>query len=268
MIFSLEPRIKALILDMDGVLWRGDEPIGNLHTIFSRIEQAGLQIMFATNNALKPVAGYREKLNRFGLHINGNQIVNSTMAVCYLLQKEFPHGGPVYVVGSPGLQAYLAEHRFYQADEDVLAVVVGLDQSFTYEKLAHANRLIRSGARFIATNPDPTFPLPDEVAPGAGSIIAAIQTASQTTPVFAGKPSPTMYEMALKLLGLPPKQVLAVGDRLDTDIIGGHLAGCRTALVLSVIHQQADLENWSPQPDLIAPDLNTLLDQSTGNFNG
>jgi 4-nitrophenyl phosphatase len=262
--FTLEPRIKALILDMDGVLWKGEEPIGDLPAIFNRMENAGLKVMFATNNALKPVAGYREKLNSLGLHVNGNQIVNSTMAVSYLLQKDFPKGGPIFVVGSPGLKAYLADHGYYQADEDVLAVVVGLDRTFTYDKLAHANRLIRSGAPFIATNPDPTFPLPEEVAPGAGSIIASVQTASQTKPIFAGKPSPTLYEMALQQLRLPPEQVLAVGDRLDTDILGGQRAGCRTALVLSGIHQQADLEQWSSPPDLVAPDLEALVNRITG----
>jgi 4-nitrophenyl phosphatase len=260
MIFTLEPRIKALILDMDGVLWKGDEPIGNLPEIFNRMDRAGLKIMLATNNALKPVAGYREKLNDFGLHVQSSQIVNSTMAVCYLLKEKFPHRGPVYIVGSQGLQEHLSENGFYQAEEDVLAVVVGLDRAFTYEKLARANRLIRSGASFIATNPDPTFPLPNEIAPGAGSIIAAVETASQTAPVYAGKPSPTMFEMVLKQLNLPPEQVLAVGDRLDTDILGGHRAGCRTAFVLSGIHQQSDLEGWSPRPDLIAPDLAALLD--------
>jgi 4-nitrophenyl phosphatase len=260
MIFSLKPRVQALILDMDGVLWKGDEPIGDLPLIFNRLENAGLKIMFATNNALKPLAGYREKLNGFGLHVNGKQIVNSTMAVCYLLQKEFPNGGPVFIIGSQGLQDYLADNRFYQAQENVLAVVVGLDQKFTYEKLALANRLIRNGARFIATNPDPTFPLPNEVAPGAGSIIAAVQTASQTEPKFAGKPSPTLFKMALEQLDLPPEQVLAVGDRLDTDILGGQRAGCRTALVLSGISQSTDLAGWSPQPDLVAADLAALIE--------
>jgi len=259
MIFTLEPAIQAVILDMDGVLWKGDKPIGNLPAIFDRMQQAGLKVMLATNNALKPVAGYREKLQSFGLHINGNQIINSTMAVCYLLQQEFPDGGPVYVVGSLGIQDHLAEHGFYQAHEGVIAVVVGLDRTFTYEKLALANRLIRKGARFFATNPDPTFPLPDEIAPGAGSIIASVQTASQTIPTFAGKPSPTMYKMALEQLGLPPEKVLAVGDRLDTDILGGQRAGCRTALVLSGIHQMEDLAKWSPSPDLVAPDLETLV---------
>jgi 4-nitrophenyl phosphatase len=261
MIFSLKPRIQALILDMDGVLWKGDEPIGDLPSIFNRFEKAGLKIMFATNNALKPLAGYREKLNSLGLHVNGNQIVNSTMAVCYLLQKEFPQGGPVFIVGSQGLKDYLTDNGYYQAKENVLAVVVGLDQTFTYEKLALANRLIRNGARFIATNPDPTFPLPNEVAPGAGSIIAAVQTASQTTPEFAGKPSPTLFNMALEQLGLPPEQVLAVGDRLDTDLLGGQRAGCRTALVLSGISQPTDLEGWSPQPDLVAADLAALIEE-------
>jgi 4-nitrophenyl phosphatase len=261
MIFTLHPRIQAVILDMDGVLWKGEEPIGNLPQIFSRLEKASVKVMFATNNALKPVDGYREKLNGYGLNVNGSQIVNSTMAVCYLLRQSYPGGGPVYIVGSSGLQEYLAQHGYYQAERNVHAVVVGLDRSFTYEKLARANRLIRSGARFIATNPDPTFPLPDEVVPGAGSIIASVQTAAQTTPEFAGKPSPTMYEMAFKQLGVPAEQVLAVGDRLDTDILGGQRAGCRTALVLSGIHQQADLEQWSPKPDLVAPDLDTLVGQ-------
>lgn len=259
MISTLEPCLKAIILDMDGVLWKGDQPIGDLPAIFHRIHQAGLKVMFATNNALNPLAYYRDKLNHFGLHVDSDQIINSAMAVCHLLKQDYPSGGSVYVVASQGTREYLAENGYTHAEENVIAVIVGLDKAFSYEKLARANRLIRRGARFYATNPDPTFPMPGEVAPGAGSVIAAVQTASQTMPIYAGKPSPTMYAMALKQLELHPEQVLAVGDRLDTDILGGQRAGCRTALVLSGIHQMADLAQWSPAPDLVAPDLDTLI---------
>ena len=128
-----------------------------------------------------------------------------------------------------------------------------------YEKLTTATLLIRSGLPFYATNPDKTFPTPQGLVPGAGAIIAAVQAATDIEPIIAGKPQPTMLQVALERLETPALQTLAVGDRLETDILGGVNAGCRTALVLSGVATLDDLAHFDPKPDLVARDLAQVL---------
>ena len=253
-------RIRAIILDMDGVLWKDKEPIGDLPEIFGRLQAKKIQVILATNNATQTPDQYVEKLAGFGVSFDARRIINSANAAAYRLKQDFPAGGPVYVIGEEGLAKALASQGFAPAapDERPLAVVAGLDLHITYEKLKQATLLIRGGVPFYFTNPDRTFPTPQGLIPGAGSILAALVAATDVQPYLAGKPSPDMYLMALDILGLPAQDTLAVGDRLDTDILGGQRAGCRTALVLSGVSTQADLENWEPKPDFTAADLDEL----------
>jgi 4-nitrophenyl phosphatase len=262
MISSLSPAIKALILDMDGVLWKDDQPIGDLPKIFARIKEVGLKVILATNNAMRSADQHQQKLARFGVMVEEWQVVNSGMAVAYLLSQRFPQGGPVFVVGEGGLIKTLEKNGFYPAGEDakdVLAVVCGFDRQATFEKFTKATILIRKGALFIGTNPDRTFPTPEGLIPGAGSFIAFLEAATDVKPIIAGKPFPTLFQLAFDRLQLSPREILAVGDRLDTDILGGRQAGCRTALVMSGVTSAGELDVWSPKPDLIAPDLMSLL---------
>jgi 4-nitrophenyl phosphatase len=262
MIFSLSPAIKALILDMDGVLWKDDQPIGDLPRIFARIQEVGLKVILATNNAMRSADQHQQKLARFGVTVEEWQVVNSGMAVAYLLSQRFPHGGPVFVVGEGGLIKALEKNGFYPADadaKDVLAVICGFDRQVTFEKFTRATILIRKGALFIGTNPDRTFPTPEGLIPGAGSFVAFLEAASDVKPIIAGKPFPTLFQLAFNRLQLSPDEILAVGDRLDTDILGGRQAGCRTALVMSGVTSPGELAAWSPKPDLVAPDLSSLL---------
>jgi 4-nitrophenyl phosphatase len=134
-----------------------------------------------------------------------------------------------------------------------------MDRSLTYAKLSKATLLIRSGVPFYGTNPDRTFPTPEGLVPGSGAILAFLETASDVKPILGGKPSPAMMDLAMQRLGTSPQQTLAVGDRLETDVLGGQNAGCRTALVLSGVATLQDLENWSPKPDLVAKDLAQLV---------
>jgi 4-nitrophenyl phosphatase len=134
-----------------------------------------------------------------------------------------------------------------------------LDRQITYQKIGAAARFIRQGAFFLASNPDKTFPAPDGLLPGAGTIIAAVQAASEAEPVYAGKPYPGLYNTAIAMLGCRAERALAVGDRLDTDILGGVNAGCKTALVLTGVSQRTDLETCPYQPDLIINTLEDLL---------
>ena len=260
MIHSLQPRVRGLILDMDGVIWRSNQPIGNLAFLFQQMKDAQLGVMLATNNATLSIEQYLAKLQGFGIQLEPWQIINSGQATAYRMSQDFPQGGSVYLVGENGIATALAERGFSLSDQDdIVAVVVGLDRNITYEKLKHATLAIRRGIPFYGTNPDPTFPAPEGLLPGAGSIITTVQTASGVAPVIAGKPFPAMFNLALERMGLKPEETLCVGDRLDTDIAGGQRVGCRTAVVLTGVSTLEEAQAWMPAPDLIAPDLTTLL---------
>ncbi len=252
------PSLKALIVDMDGVIWRGDQLIGDIPAAMNRLKELGYQIVFATNNSTRTQSMYVERFKKFGVALEEKQIITSAMASAYQLSKHLPGGGPVHIIGETGLRQALQARGFYPADENVLAVVVGMDREANYKMLTKACLLIRKGAPFFATNPDKTFPLENGIGPGAGSLLALIETATDQHPVIAGKPYPAMMEMALTELGLQPQEALVVGDRLDTDIAGGQNAGCRTALVLSGITTRAEANHFQPQPDLIVDDFVSL----------
>ena len=251
--------IKALVIDMDGVLWRENEAIGNLPATFARFEKAGLKVILATNNATKTQEMYIEKLAGFGAHLKKEQILNSAMGITYLLKKRFPDRGPVYIIGEIGLASALQNAGFYVSDQNPLAVIAGMDRKISFEKLKAATLFIRSGVPFYGTNPDRTFPTPEGFIPGAGSILAALVAATDVEPIIAGKPAPTLYQFALEKLGTLPSETLAVGDRIETDIIGGQQAGLHTALVLSGVTTREEGLAWKPKIDLIVPELGSLV---------
>jgi len=257
---SWQTSIQALILDMDGVLWRGDEAIGDLKSIFAQIHELNWRVTFATNNATRTPEQYVSLLSTYKIKVEPWQIITSADAVIKLLINISPAGGPVYIVGEQGLIDSAAEHGFFLSDKQPVAVVVGFDRNLTYEKLRIATLLLHEGLPYIGTNPDVTFPSPQGLIPGAGSILAALNTASDRLPVIAGKPQPTMYQIALERLALHPDQVLVVGDRLETDIAGAQQIGCRTALVLSGVTGAAQAAKWQPPPDLLADDLAEIIE--------
>ena len=264
--------IRALLLDMDGVLWRGGQPLGDLPAIFEQIAALNLQVMFITNNATRSVAQYVERLGGLGVPVRPEQVLNSALAAAHALREAFPEGARVHVLGESGLHATLAEVGFCIANNERVeeagnanqtarpdAVVVALDRECTYHKLREATLHIRNGALFIGTNPDRTYPTPEGLVPGAGSIIAALEAATAQPARIVGKPQPLLFQMALERLGIAPAEALVVGDRLETDIAGGQAAGCRTALVLSGVTTQEQAMAWEPAPDLVAPDLTAVV---------
>lgn len=187
------------------------------------------------------------------------------MAVASLLAKKHPQGGAVYIVGESGLIEALANAGFYPSESNCLAVIASMDRCVSFEKLKRATLLIRSGVPFYATNPDRTYPTPAGLIPGAGALVGALEIATDVHPIIAGKPNPTLYEFALERLGVAPEVTLAVGDRLETDILGGQRLGCKTALVLSGIATREEAEKFTPPVDFIFPDLESLLDCYDGN---
>jgi len=245
---------------MDGVLWRGNEAIGDLRSIFEKIGQIGWKVIFATNNGSRTIQQYVELLASFGVKADLWQVITSATAAVEYLSGKYPHGGSVYIIGEQGITEACSEHGFSQSEIDALAVIVGIDRKLTYDKLRSATLLIRSGVPFIGTNPDKTFPTPQGLVPGAGAILAAIETATSVSPIIVGKPEPTMYRIALQRLNIPARNVLVVGDRPETDIAGAQLIGCHTALVLSGVTDAVQANEWRPTPDFIVKDLESLIE--------
>lgn len=253
--------IRGLILDMDGVLWKDDESIGDLPAIFRRIQHKGLLVVLATNNATRTVEQYQEKVRSFGVELGSWQFVNSAHATVNYLRRTFPGGGPVFIIGSPALIQTLEAAGYHQSEDDALAVVVGMDRVLTYEKLRRATLLIRAGAPFIGTNPDKTFPTPLGLTPGTGAILAAVHAATDQEPVICGKPAPEMYWIAMQRMQTSPAETLVVGDRAETDIIGAQAIGCPCALVLSGVTSAEQAQSWTPPPEIIAADLSEVLEK-------
>ena len=254
-------KIRALILDMDGVLWRSTQPIGDLQSIFANIKKLKLKAVLATNNATKSINQFLDKLDSFGVKVESWQIVNSAQATAHYLKKEHPDGGPVFLVGESGLVEILNENGFFESDKNPIAVVVAMDTGINYEKLRKATLLIRSGVPFIGTNPDRTFPTPEGQVPGAGSFLAIIEAATDIQPIVIGKPNPAMYQFALDRLGTKPEETLIVGDRLETDIAGAQKLGSPCALVLSGVTDEETAWSWSPPPDMIANCLDDIINE-------
>ena len=255
--------IKALILDMDGVIWRSDAPIGDLPEIFKRIEARGLNYVFATNNGTKTPEQYVTTLEKLGVHVSTQQVITSAQGMAHLLSHTFKRGTKMFMIGEDGTRVALEEKGFeilsIESAEEAQIVVMGIDREINFEKMREATLLVRRGVPFYATNPDKTFPTPRGEIPGAGAWISVITTATNIEPIYAGKPFPFMMELALERLGASKDETLVVGDRLETDIAAGQAVGCPCALVLSGVSTHEQAEAWAPKIDIIADDLASLV---------
>ena len=255
--------IQALIIDMDGVLWRDETPIGDLPAIFARIRERGLKFVFATNNGTKTPEQYMQKLAALGVTVESWQVITSALGVARMIKTKIPAGASIFVIGGAGVKAALQDegYKILHTDdaEKAQAVVMGIDREINFAKMREATLLVRRGIPFYATNPDKTFPTPRGEIPGAGAWISVIVTATGVEPTFAGKPFPFLMEMSLERLGTKKENTLVVGDRLETDIAAGQAVGCPTALVLSGVSTRAQAEAWKPAPSLIVQDLEALV---------
>jgi 4-nitrophenyl phosphatase len=258
-LISPNQKVQALILDMDGVLWRDTEPIGDLPAIFQAINYRGWKIAYVTNNATRSVGQYVQKLASLGVEASSGQIINSGLATARYLLEKYPSGGDVYIIGEQGLFTTLEENGFFHTTYKPLAVIGSLDRQVDYQKLKDAAHFIRQGIEFLGTNPDPALPTPGGYIPGTGAILAALTAASGISPRIIGKPSPVMYQIALSSLGVKPENAVAVGDQMPTDIAAGIAAGCRTGLVLTGVSKRDTARTFDFQPTYIADDLAQLI---------
>lgn len=259
-------QIKNLIIDMDGVLWQGETPMSDLVEFFDTLRRKQKGFVLATNNATKTPDQYVEKLAKFGVDILNFQILTSSEATANFIRRQFPTSKEAYVVGEIGLKKamraqgfeLLEAEGFVGAGARVDFVVVGMTRHVCYQQLASAAYLVNNGAKFVGTNPDVTIPTEVGPLPGAGSLLAFLETATNMTPIVVGKPFETMFEEALRRLDGTTADTVMVGDRLNTDIAGGHKAGLRTIMLLTGITKEEDLANADVQPDWVFPNLTHL----------
>jgi 4-nitrophenyl phosphatase len=251
-------QIDGLILDMDGVLWRGSDPMPGLFNLFETIQQRQLRCVLATNNSTVTRDQYVEKLTGMGVQLRPDQVLTSSDVTAEYLSTVASPGTPVYVIGEVGLSDTLRSYGFRLTPAGAAFVIVGLDRRFTYKKMETAMSLILAGAQLIGTNADATLPTPSGPKPGAGALLSAIATATGTSPLILGKPEPPVFHHALAHLGTAPERTVMVGDRLDTDVLGGNRAGVKTVLVLSGVTSQADLAHSPIRPTWVLEDIRHL----------
>lgn len=240
------------VIDLDGVVWLGRQPVAGAADAVARLRAAGESPVFVTNNASARVVDQEAKLAAMGIPAEG-AVVTAAVAGAQLLDPD----ERVFVIGGPGLQEEVRRRGCETvADADCDVVISGLDRDLTYEALRIAATAIHRGARWVLTNPDTTFPTPDGLEPGAGSIAAAIAAAGGVAPIVAGKPEGPMVDLLRARLG--PDGIVA-GDRPDTDGRFAAALGYRFGLVLTGVTGEDDLP-VEPAPSWIVPDLHALVD--------
>jgi 4-nitrophenyl phosphatase len=252
--------LRGLLIDLDGVVYTGRLPIPGAAEFLAEARRRGLKFLLVTNNSTASPEMVAERLAGMHIDVAPEEILTSAQAAVAYVKTQAAPGTPVRIIGETGLRHAAEEEGFHIVDDGDGAcdwVIAGLDRTFNYEKLTGATRAIIRGARFVASNADALLPIEGgQVLPGAGTIVAAIQTATGVTPVVLGKPEPGLFEHGLRRLGnLQPDQVAMIGDRLDTDVDGGRRAGLHTILVLSGVTSAAEAASANPPPDAVVADL-------------
>jgi HAD superfamily hydrolase (TIGR01450 family) len=259
---ALADDFDGLLIDLDGVVWIGREPVPGAVETLAALLAAGKRIDFVTNNPGKFPAAYAERLRRLGIEVAEEQIITAGIVAARLAGEAAGPGGGVFVIGGAPLKEMVAATgtKLLQGEEgrEAGVVVVSGHRDFDYAELLTAKRALDGGAALFATSRDPTMPMPGGEWPGTGAILAAVETASGRTAEIAGKPERHLFEMALAALG-GAKRVAMVGDRVSSDIEGGRRAGLETILVLSGTTTREQAAAAEPRPDHVIDDLAALL---------
>ena len=271
---SLADRFDGLLIDLDGVVWIGREPVPGSPEALQALLAAGKRIVFVTNNPGRPPAAYAERLGELGVEVGAEQIVTAGMVAARLAGEAAGVGGTAFVIGAPALKEMVAATgaRVLEGEEawDASVVVVSGHRGFDYGELLAAKRALERGAALFATSHDPTMPYPGGELPGTGAILAAVETASGRRAEIAGKPERHLFEMAMETLACSfpahsnekeqaKARVAMVGDRVSSDIAGGKAAGLETVLVLSGTTSREEAAAADPAPDFVVEDLAGLL---------
>ncbi|HEU5012335.1 MAG TPA: HAD-IIA family hydrolase [Roseiflexaceae bacterium] len=247
---------KNYLIDMDGVLVFGSQVIPGANEFIKRLEERGARFLVLTNNSLYTPRDLHARLARIGLDVPSNAIYTSALATAQFLATQHS-GGSAYVIGEAGLTTALHDVGYIITDQQPEYVVLGETTFYSFQQLTQAMRLVSGGARFVATNPDVTGPGEGGMVPATGAVAALIGAATGIQPYYIGKPNPLMMRTALRTIDAHSEESVMVGDRMDTDIIGGTASGLETILVLSGVTRREDVGKFAYRPTHI---VNSVAD--------
>ncbi len=250
--------METWLTDMDGVLVHEEDPIPGGMEFIAALQAAGMPFLVLTNNSIYTPRDLRVRLLRSGIDVPEEAIWTSALATAQFLDDQRP-GGSAYVVGEAGLTTALHDIGYVMTERDPDYVVLGETRTYSFESITRAIRLIDNGARFIATNPDPSGPSPAGRLPATGSVAALISTATGRSPYFIGKPNPLMMRSALNRLEAHSETTVMVGDRMETDIISGLEAGLRTILVTTGSTRPEHIEQFPYRPTRVVDSIADLV---------
>ena len=268
-----------LLVDLDGVVYRGDDPVPGVAAVLMARANAGDDVVYVTNNSMHYRVDYVTRLTELGAPVAADRVVSAPRATALYLQERHPEVRRVLAVGASGLDrelrdvglevvnaGFVAERMAREGIDGVEAagrpdaVIAGVDPQMTYLRLAAAADCVRAGSRFIATNRDPVYPIERGLRPGAGSIVAAIEVASGISPIVIGKPEPLLMEEAAHAVGRDPREAFVIGDGIVTDLAAANAVGARTILMLTGVTTGAALEALptADRPFAVAADATEL----------
>jgi NagD protein len=252
--------IRSWLMDMDGVLVHEEAAIPGADRFLTRLREREIPFLVLTNNSIYTPRDLSARLRASGLEVPEAAIWTSALATARFLDDQRP-GGSAFVIGEAGLTTALHDAGYTLTEREPDYVVLGETRTYSFSRITQAIRLIVEGARFIATNPDPTGPTPDGPVPATGSVAALISRATGVDPYFVGKPNPLMMRSALNAIDAHSESAAMVGDRMDTDMVSGLEAGMHTVLVLTGSTQRAEAERFPYRPSRIVDSIADLVDE-------
>jgi HAD superfamily hydrolase (TIGR01450 family) len=259
---ALADQFDGFLVDLDGVVWEGRELVAGSVEALQALIASGKEIVFITNNSVKPPEAYAERLREADVDVANDRVITAGTATAKLAAGRVGSGGTAFVIGAPGFKETVAATGLVLLDgepaQNADAVLVSGHREFDYAELLTATFALRAGASLFATSRDPTLPMPGGAWPGTGATLAAVETASGKTAAIGGKPERHLFEQARALIPAAGR-VAMVGDRIASDIEGGHRAGLTTILVLTGAGTRADAESAETKPDHVLEDLSGLL---------
>jgi NagD protein len=251
---GVRPSSRHFLIDMDGVLISGSEPIPGADAFIGRLREEGREFLVLTNNPIYTPRDLAHRLQREGLEVPADRIFTSAMATARFLENQRPNG-TAFVVGESGLTEAIHQGGYIITEIDPDYVVLGETKNYNFGQITKAIRLVVGGARFIATNPDSSGPGDGGLVPACGAMAALIEEASGVSPFFVGKPNPLMMRSALNYLDIHSEDTVMIGDRMDTDIVAGVESGMETVLVLTGVTSREDVEDFPYRPTHIVPSV-------------
>jgi NagD protein len=252
--------IRSWLMDMDGVLVHEEHAVPGADRFVSRLRERGIPFLVLTNNSIYTRRDLAARLAASGIDLPEEAIWTSALATASFLEQQRP-GGSAFAIGEAGLTTALHDAGYTLTERSPDYVVLGETRTYSFERIAQAIRLIVAGARFIATNPDPTGPTPDGPLPATGSVAALISRATGVDPYFVGKPNPLMMRSALNAIDAHSETTAMVGDRMDTDVVAGLEAGMHTVLVLTGSTSREQAERFPYRPSRIVDSVADLIDE-------